>query len=98
RFEESARYFGKAASLAPNFPEAYFALAELARRRGKDEEAIAAFRKAVTLRPDYAGALLPLAESYRRRADLQQAKEALLQAARTDPGNPRYHLLLSQIY
>src|SRR4029077_16280804 len=98
RWQASRQYFEKTVSLDPNCAEAYVALAELARRDGKSENAVQYLRKALTVRPDYTDALVQLGKNYMDVSRLEDARQALPEAAVQAPGDPSPHLMLSQIY
>src|SRR4029453_6628907 len=98
RFEESRSYFEKAASLAPDFAEAFAALGEFAARRADYRQAVEFYKKAVYMSPNLTAALVELANAYRKLEDLRSARQVLTTASEKEPDNPRYHLLLSQVY
>ncbi|MBT5263439.1 MAG: tetratricopeptide repeat protein [Rhodospirillaceae bacterium] len=78
--EESFGHFGRALILAPDFADAWYALANAERRDLNHERAADCFRRALAVRPDFSRASLNLGNAL-RRAELAVPTDHLFQRA-----------------
>lgn len=80
----------------PHFPH-FARLADLYRKRGRIERALALCQKGCESFPDYATGFIVLSKCYEKQGDLKQAHEAMRQALRLDPQNPSGYKRLARL-
>ena len=82
---EAERHFLAARAINPDHPEVHYNLANLLRRLGRADEAIASYRRAVALNPQFAQAWNNLGATYASREDWPGAVESFARAVEADP-------------
>lgn len=89
--EEKIKAYALAATLLPDFYEAFFNLAVAEARMGATEKAIESYRKADALRPDGIEAKRNLGRLYLREKDYVNAAATFEDALRLAPEDPQSH-------
>ncbi len=97
--------FEHAVSCAPDNTQAWFMLARIYQNQDDLEACLHANAQVIRLSESHsdgvalrAGALVEMAKVHLKRKDSQPAKQALDEAARDAPRDPRVHLLLGDVY
>ena len=86
-FSRAQEVIGRSVAMNPKDPFAHAFHGDVARRRGRWEEAEAAYREAVRLKADTPGWWVSLGEVLNRQGRSTEAADCWRQALRLDPGN-----------